>query len=311
MLNIELLLFSGFLSYLSTSFLIKPLKKLSPDIPNERSSHKKITPRGGGIAIIISSSICFTILGQYEFLYLSLLSLICFFDDIKPINIKFKFFSQLITVFILFYNSNIKSNLFQFNSFYLDILFLFILILLGCTIINFSNFIDGIDGLLCSVMIIILLFSSTVISSSIVPLIGAIIGFLIWNWSPAKIFLGDVGSNHLGGYFVYIIFNTNSIIGSLNLILLCSPILFDCTLCIIRRFLKKENIFKAHSLHLFQRLVKAGWKHSEVSIIYVLLVLLIGLSWIIGGLKWEIIISVFTLFCLIFLDKFYAEEFKV
>ena len=128
MSNTQLLLFSGFISYISTRFLIKPLKKLSPDIPNERSSHKKITPRGGGIAIIISSSIFFTILGQYEFLYLSLLSLTCFLDDIKPINIKYKFFSQLITVFILFYNSNIKSYLFQSNSIYLDILFLILLI---------------------------------------------------------------------------------------------------------------------------------------------------------------------------------------
>jgi len=160
-------------------------------------------------------------------------------------------------------------------------------------------------------MLIILIFSSVFITSSVFPLIGAIIGFLLWNWSPAKIFLGDVGSNYLGGYLVYIIFNTNSIIGSLNLLLLCSPILFDCTFCILRRFLKNQNIFHAHSLHLFQRLVRAGWKHSDVSIIYVFLVILIGLSWIMGGLKWEIIMSLFTLFVLIFIDKFYAEKFKV
>jgi UDP-N-acetylmuramyl pentapeptide phosphotransferase/UDP-N-acetylglucosamine-1-phosphate transferase len=311
MSNTQLLLFSGFISYISTRFLIKPLKKLSPDIPNERSSHKKITPRGGGIAIIISSSIFFTILGQYEFLYLSLLSLTCFLDDIKPINIKYKFFSQLITVFILFYNSNIKSYLFQSNSIYLDILFLILLIFLGCTIINFSNFFDGIDGLLCSEMMIILIFSSTVITSSIIPLLGAIIGFLIWNWSPAKIFLGDVGSNYLGGYLVFILFNTTSIIESLNLLILCSPILFDCSFCIVRRFLKKENIFEAHSLHLFQRLVKAGWKHSMVSVVYALLVALIGFSWLWGGLKWELISSLGTLFTLVLFDKFYADEFKV
>tara|TARA_Y100000589_G_C27051195_1_gene587352 strand:- start:74 stop:1009 length:936 start_codon:yes stop_codon:yes gene_type:complete len=311
MLNTQLLFFACFVSYISTKLFIKPLRILSPDIPNKRSAHNKITPRGGGIAIIISSSICFAILGQYEFLYLTLLSLTCFLDDIKPINIKYKFSSQLITVFILLYNSNIKDNFFQSNNFYLDSTYLIFLIFLGCTVINFSNFIDGIDGLLCSVMLVILIFSQTIISSSTFPLIGAIIGFLIWNWSPAKIFLGDVGSNYLGGYFVYIIFNTNSIIGTLNLILLCSPILFDCTFCIFRRLLNKENIFQAHSLHLFQRLVKSGWKHSEVSIIYVVLVLLIGLSWILGGLKWEIIVSLFTLCCLIFLDRFYAEKFKV
>jgi UDP-N-acetylmuramyl pentapeptide phosphotransferase/UDP-N-acetylglucosamine-1-phosphate transferase len=160
-------------------------------------------------------------------------------------------------------------------------------------------------------MMIILIFSSTVITSSIMPLLGAIIGFLIWNWSPAKIFLGDVGSNYLGGYLVFILFNTTSIIESLNLLILCSPILFDCSFCIVRRFLKKENIFEAHSLHLFQRLVKAGWKHSMVSVVYALLVALIGFSWLWGGLKWELISSLGTLFTLVLFDKFYADEFKV
>jgi len=311
MANFFLLIISLISCYFFTKYLIKPLTKLTPDVPNHRSSHNKITPRGGGLAIIFASSICFVFLGQFEFLFLILLLITSFSDDIKPLDIKYKFSSQFITVLILFLNSNIKNNFFQGNNLFLDLVISLFIILIGCALINFSNFIDGIDGLLCSLMVVILLFSSFVITSSVVPIVGAILGFLIWNWCPAKIFLGDVGSNFLGGYFVYIIFNTDSIANSLGLLLISFPILMDCSISIIRRFFYKQNIFEPHSLHLFQRIVQSGWKHSQVSILYLLLVLLLGLSWIYGGIKFQLLSCGITFIIFLFIEKFFAKPFKI
>ena len=308
--NIVIFLLTALTSYFFTSFLINPLIKFMPDIPNHRSSHSEITPKGGGIAIIISSSLAFILIGQYEFLFLSFLALTCFIDDKKPIKIKYKFFSQLLTVLILFLNSNIKDNLFQTNNIFINTFLFFLIILVGCTIVNFSNFIDGIDGLLCANMLIIFSFSSIFFSFSIYPLIGSLLGFFVLNWSPAKIFLGDVGSNYLGAYLVFIVFNTNSLNLSFNLLLIISPLFLDCTICIFKRILDKQNIFKAHSSHLFQRLVKAGWKHSKVTILYSFLSLGIGISLILGGQLYEIIFSIISLITLNLIDKFYAEPFK-
>ena len=69
--NIVIFLLTALTSYFFTSFLINPLIKFMPDIPNHRSSHSEVTPKGGGIAIIISSSLAFILIGQYEFLFLS------------------------------------------------------------------------------------------------------------------------------------------------------------------------------------------------------------------------------------------------
>ena len=311
MANAFLLIISLISCYFLTKILIKPLTRLTPDVPNHRSSHNKTTPRGGGLSIILASSICFVFLGQFEFLWLILLVITSFSDDVKSLDIKYKFLSQFITVLTLFFNSDIKTNLILGNNVFLDIMLSIFIILIGCTLINFSNFIDGIDGLLCSVMIALLIFSSFVITISVVPLIGAILGFLIWNWSPAKIFLGDVGSNFLGGYFVYIIFNTNSVANSVGLILISFPLLVDCSVSIIRRFFYNQNIFKPHSLHLFQRLVQSGWKHSQVSILNLLLVIFLGFSWIFGGIKFELFSCAITFIIFLFIEKFYAKPFKI
>ena len=152
-------------------------------------------------------------------------------------------------------------------------------------------------------------FGTFLLSTPIWGIIGSLIGFLIWNWQPSKIFMGDVGSNFLGGLLIWIFLNTNNIFDSIALILLSSPILIDPFVCLVRRFLKGENIFKAHNMHLYQRLCKAGLSHGKVTLIYVFSIFFIGLSFFIGGLKFEIISLTLVLFLGFLLDKNYADPF--
>ena len=164
------------------------------------------------------------------------------------------------------------------------------LIVIGLTaIINFCNFIDGIDGILTGSILVILISYSFLISGALWSLIGSLFGFLIWNWKPSKIFMGDVGSNFLGGVLVWIILNAQTIKNSAALLLIASPILLDPLICLIRRLINKQNIFKAHSMHLYQRLNKGGLDHSQISIIYILASFCISISIFWGAYFMEVL----------------------
>jgi UDP-N-acetylmuramyl pentapeptide phosphotransferase/UDP-N-acetylglucosamine-1-phosphate transferase len=138
-----------------------------------------------------------------------------------------------------------------------------IFILLITAIINFINFMDGLDGLVAGCGIIIMASTSSWAIS------GAILGFLFWNWSPAKVFMGDVGSTFIGAVFGGMLVQVQTYQESFVLLLTCFPLLADALVCVIRRFLNGENIFEAHRKHLFQRLQQAGWSHQNVSILYI------------------------------------------
>lgn len=135
-------------------------------------------------------------------------------------------------------------------------------------VINFVNFTDGLDGLVASCMGISLAALALDGASGLWPLVGALAGFLIWNWAPAKVFMGDVGSTFLGGVFAGMILQAGSWPQGLAMLLLATPLLADAFLCVIRRPAAGQRIFQAHRLHLFQRLHRAGWPHHKVAGVY-------------------------------------------
>ena len=95
----------------------------------------------------------------------------------------------------------------------------------------------------------------------------------------------------------------------IKLILLTSPVLGDAFICIIRRFVKKQNIFEPHKLHLYQRLNQKGWSHSSVSLLYILSTLLISITIFIGNMQ-LMISSLFFVFIFGFwLDRTKAVPF--
>ena len=305
----SILLISASLTWISTKLLIKPLKKLIPDLPNVRSSHNQIKPRGGGISFILINLFLAIIFNQNNFVYLIPLSLIGLLDDFFNISRLIRFITQIFTAYYLFFSSPYFESIIAIDNFLIKFC-LFTLILFGSTaIINFCNFIDGIDGILTGSILIILISFSLLISGSVWPLIGSLFGFIIWNWQPSKIFMGDVGSNFLGGVLVWTILNTQSIQYSFGLFLIASPILADTFICLIRRLINKQNIFKAHSMHLYQRLNKGGLDHAQISIIYILASFCISISIFLGGLLCGILTAIIIYLLGYWLDKKKAIPF--
>ena len=136
------------------------------------------------------------------------------------------------------------------------------------------------------------------------------LAFLKWNWDPSKIFMGDCGSNFLGGLIFFFILSKGEYLIDFKIIFITLPIFLDCSWCIIRRFLNKENIFIAHKKHLYQRLNQAGMRHSNVSIIYIILCLANFLITFQNNLNIFILISVIEILFFIYLDKNFAKKFN-
>jgi UDP-N-acetylmuramyl pentapeptide phosphotransferase/UDP-N-acetylglucosamine-1-phosphate transferase len=137
------------------------------------------------------------------------------------------------------------------------------LVLVAVTaVINFTNFMDGLDGLvaLCGVVLMA--------SAGLWPVAGALLGFLAWNWSPAKVFMGDVGSTWIGAVFAGMVLQQPGPWEAISLLLVGFPLLGDALICVLRRLRAGQPVFQAHRLHLFQRLQRGGWPHARVSLVY-------------------------------------------
>ena len=180
-------------------------------------------------------------------------------------------------------------------------------------VINFTNVMDGLDGLLAGCMAVSLAAAALRLASpwTIWALVGALLGFLIWNWSPAKVFMGDVGSTFLGAVFAGLVLQAPTWPEALGLLLVATPLLGDAFLCVPRRLLAGQQVLQAHRLHLFQRLHQAGWPHARVSSLYIgaTAVLALALFW--GGLPWLITLAAFELLLGIWLDQRVAVPFAI
>ena len=163
---------------------------------------------------------------------------------------------------------------------------LVLLIVAVAAIINFTNFMDGIDGLVagCMAVAITAMLIALTASWPLWALVGSLLGFLFWNWSPAKVFMGDVGSTFLGAVFAGLVLQASSWLEALGYLLVATPLLADAFLCVFRRLLAGQRVFQAHRLHLFQRLHQAGWPHARVSLTYLLSTAVLAAAMLAGGL---------------------------
>lgn len=139
---------------------------------------------------------------------------------------------------------------------------------------NFTNFMDGIDGLVGSFSVIVggvlalLFFRAGAPGFAAVCAIIALtsLGFLVWNWSPAKIFMGDVGSVFLGFSFatVAVLAEQRRILPALLWVILFAPIVVDAGFTTLRRALRGERWWEAHRTFSYQRAVARGYTHQTV-----------------------------------------------
>jgi len=249
-------------------------------------SQKLSIPVGGGWAIVFISLPLMTAFHVIPMVIL-LGSLLCIWvswaDDIKHVNPFFRLaiYSVAILVPILLLPSNVL--LFQgYLPLWLD---RFVIFLSWLWFVNLYNFMDGIDGISGSETIsiclgILLIALITTIPSSMVMqsciIMGATAGFLIYNWQPAKIYLGDLGSIFLGYIMGYILLSLA--LSGYFFIALMLPLfyLMDSTITICRRILKLQKIWKPHREQYIHRSVdKAGRSHSETDILIIICNLLL------------------------------------
>ena len=309
------ILLSILFSYLITYFFIPIFKKKSwVSSPNQRTSHFGIVPLGGSLGFIFVSSISFIFNKEYYFSLFLILSVIGLIDDLKGLGNKVRLLAQILvgSIFsILVY----KDSIFNFLSsasflFISDVFVITLMTFFFVTIVNLTNFADGLDGLVSGSMVIIFLFAAYLLNINYIFLVGGLLGFLVLNWYPAKVFMGDSGSYFLGSIYCSCIFQTNSSIIFLALLLVGSPLYFDVMICVIRRYFQKQNVFKAHKLNLYQRLNQNGLSHWKVSMIYISSKILIGLSFVIGNIYYMLFTTLIVFGIGLYLEFFVALPFK-
>lgn len=296
----------GFVLALGLALGLTPLVKKfafkigAVDVPNARKVHTRIMPRLGGLGIYISAIA--TLLVILPFIPDSFLSsrdvnfvrafivggtmivLLGALDDRFQLSAKLKFLFQIATACVVVFGFDIKlefANI-PFHSFssvesWIAIPFT-ILWIVGVT--NAINLIDGLDGLAAGVSgiaigtiaVMAFIMGNEIIAVMCVLLLGSILGFLYFNFHPAKIFMGDSGSLFLGFSLALLSllgFKQVAIVSFLTPLILIGVPLSDTMFAIVRRWMQKKPIFSPDKGHLHHCLRELGFSHRQtVLIIY-------------------------------------------
>ncbi|MCK9155499.1 MAG: hypothetical protein M0P12_05245 [Paludibacteraceae bacterium] len=275
---------SLFLSWVITYIIRKwAIKKRLLDMPNQRSYHTKITPLGGGIAIVACWYMCISFLyAAYPELMPDnlfnalipgiLLLIIGVKDDAIQLSPWIRLITQTVAILISMYFlgglSQIDFGAFSLTSPLIVNTLAFIAFL---WYINLFNFYDGIDGNLGTESISICIISLLLVfpDNPLIFLVACIGGFLKLNWQKAKIFMGDAGSTFLGFNFAVfgIYFQNEHNVSIVLWVMVCMVAIFDTSYTLIRRIIYKENVLTPHKNQMFHRLVSSGFSHQQVVII--------------------------------------------
>ncbi|MGI8402110.1 MAG: MraY family glycosyltransferase [Gemmatimonadaceae bacterium] len=251
------------------------------DVPNYRSSHRVPTPRGGGIALVASVFV----LGAYSYVRANqpragafallaaaamILTVVGWLDDRKTLRVSLRLSVHLACGLAVAALVNEIAPL----PGWMNVLWLAWWVFWSVASINIVNFIDGIDGMIACQGIVFGLFVFSVLpggsfgASYGLILAGACLGFLGWNWPPAKMFMGDVGSGPLGLFFVVggalALQTTKAVLVFLPLF----PIFLDALLTLVVRYRGGEDLTDPHRSHLYQRIANGGAGHARVTLAY-------------------------------------------
>ena len=283
-----------------TAWLRRHLRvKQLVDRPNSRSSHNVPTPRGGGLSIVVVTTLGAIALYLADGMSVSLASALVwgglsvaavgFWDDIRSVPVVTRMgvhvSAAVLAVFFLGNASAIHVGEIVINPGPLGPVLAVISIV---WILNLFNFMDGIDGIaasegafvLCAAsgLELFLAHGSTIEIAAELIAGAACVGFLVWNWAPASIFMGDVGSGYLG--YVIAVFAIDSSratsIGIYAWLILGGVFVVDSTLTLFRRLFRGEPIFQAHRIHAYQWLSRRWGSHSAVT----LTVIAVNLAWL-------------------------------
>lgn len=235
------------------------------DQPGHRSLHTRPTPHGGGIGVVVAVVVIGLWVGvpAMWLLGVGLLAMLSLIDDWRHLPFWVRLLVHLaVSAFVVFLHGapTLPASI-------------SVLVLIAWSI-NAYNFMDGSDGLAGSMALVgfgayaagFALVDEGVFSAVCAALAGAAAGFLVFNWHPARIFMGDVGSIPLGfmasglgwygvwagfwpGWFPLLVF---------------APFLLDASVTLCKRILRRERVWEAHRDHYYQRMVRLGESHAVV-----------------------------------------------
>lgn len=251
------------------------------DHPNARSSHIAVTPRGGGLALV--PVVILAWLGQawvdapdsWPVLVVCaaglVVALVSWVDDVRGLSAGFRLAAQLIAVAAVMLAAPLPGLVFAgWLGATADVVAAAVIWL---WFINVFNFMDGIDGLagveattlgLGVALVSVLAGSAPVLLFHGVTLAAAALGFLIWNWPPARLFLGDVGSIGLGFLLGWLLLRLAAEGQAIAALILPLYYLADGTITLARRLLRGERPWQAHREHYYQKAIRAGARHTAV-----------------------------------------------
>ena len=276
------------------------------DIPNERSSHSRPTPRGGGLAIAVTSLggvIIAAMIGWIDWnLAIALagggamIAAVGFIDDHRDLSALTRFAVQFFSAgWAMYWVGGLPSLSVGSSTLELGVIGTGLGIVGIVWAINLYNFVDGIDGLAAGEAIttgtigglILLAMGQYGLAMVSLLIAAASAGFLPLNWAPAKLFMGDVGSGMLGYLFaVLAIASENaSAIPLLIWVLLLGAFVFDATVTLCRRIAHGEKWYHAHHSHAYQRMVQAGRSHAQVSATVLLINLVLAILAVVAWLR--------------------------
>ena len=272
------------------------LRRQVLDIPNERSSHNSPVPRAGGIGIVatvIAGYLAGSMIAGYAiswgFLFGGLIvAAVSFVDDLRDLPFYIRLFAHSIAAALLIADSGAVTEIsFSISGSPVSLGVLAVPLTFGAILwmVNSYNFMDGIDGIAglqalvaaAGWVIFAAIFGNNEVKCLALAIGGSSIGFLVLNWSPARIFMGDVGSAFLGFTFAAVpllSFDTPNVprgIVPFFALLLVFPFVFDTVFTFVRRLINREKVWKAHRSHLYQRMVINGGPHAGVSLLYAVL----------------------------------------
>ncbi len=267
------------------------------DVPNERSSHSEATPRGGGLSIVIVSLASMLLVFIFDWLafneFIALIvgllaiAIVGWLDDHGDIRFYWRFvFYSVAAIWTIYWIGPLDSITVGSLIITLPGVIGIVITWLGIVwLTNLYNFMDGTDGIasMQAVLaaffgfVLLLLQGNEAYAVICLGVVCASTGFLIWNWPPAKIFMGDIGSCVLGFFFATISVITDKS-GTMLVSLWCMLLaifICDATFTLIKRICVGEKWYQAHKGHAYQLLVQMGMNHKMLLLNFILVNLVV------------------------------------
>jgi UDP-GlcNAc:undecaprenyl-phosphate/decaprenyl-phosphate GlcNAc-1-phosphate transferase len=255
------------------------------DRPNARSLHERPVPRTGGLAVLLGAAVSLAFGAEAMWLALAIalgLASISLLDDLRgvPTLARLLIHFAACAAFAWYLLSPMHS------------LELAVLIVVGVWITNLFNFMDGSDGLAGGMALIgfgayalaAVLAGNMPLASLCLALAAASAGFLVHNFPPARIFLGDVGSIPLG-FLVFALGVTgwrDDVWPLWFPVLVFAPFIGDATITLVKRLIRGDRVWRAHREHYYQRLVRMGFGHRGTALMAYAIMLACALAALLG-----------------------------